>query len=141
MIQCLSTKMTQVHFPDGLRCAMLLAGPAATVISFGKEYTLRRPTRPESWRSEPPPGHVRCIAGRESKHRKRVKRFKPVRPVEAAAFICSALGAVLRHECVRRASAKERGRREDGRPQVRHPHRAIALDEGERVNMGAVQNE
>jgi len=48
-------------FPDGLTYPRLLHEPAATVISFGKDYILRLPTRPKSWRSEPPPAETHCI--------------------------------------------------------------------------------
>jgi hypothetical protein len=48
-------------FPDGLTYPTLLAEPAATVISFGKDYILRLPTQPKSWCSDPPPPEKHCI--------------------------------------------------------------------------------
>jgi hypothetical protein len=46
------------RFPHGLAYPSLLPEPAATVISFGKEYVVRLP---ESWRSELPPPEKHCI--------------------------------------------------------------------------------
>jgi hypothetical protein len=42
------------RFPDGLDRPSLVGMPAANVISFGKEYVLRLPTRPEGWRLDAP---------------------------------------------------------------------------------------
>src|SRR5690349_19313202 len=50
------------NFPDGLPYPCLVAERAATVISLGKEYSLRLPTRPESWRLAPPGPETHCIA-------------------------------------------------------------------------------
>jgi hypothetical protein len=49
-------------FPDGLPYPCLVAEPASTVISLGKKYALRLPTRPEGWRLAPPGPQIHCIA-------------------------------------------------------------------------------
>jgi hypothetical protein len=41
-------------FPDGLTHPSLVSAPSATVISFGKEYTLRLPSHAGGWRASPP---------------------------------------------------------------------------------------
>jgi hypothetical protein len=48
-------------FPDGLTHPSLVSAPSATVISFGKEYTLRLPSHAEGWRASPPAPETHCI--------------------------------------------------------------------------------
>jgi hypothetical protein len=50
------------HFPDGLDRPSLVSSPGANVISFGKEYALRLPTRPDGWRLMQPDPATHCIA-------------------------------------------------------------------------------
>jgi hypothetical protein len=49
------------RFPGGFEDPSLIDAPAATVLSFGKEYTLQLPTRPESWSFETPGPQTHCI--------------------------------------------------------------------------------
>jgi hypothetical protein len=49
-------------FPPGFSCPSLIHGPAATVISFGKEYVLRLPCRANGWLIGPPSFDKHCIA-------------------------------------------------------------------------------
>jgi hypothetical protein len=53
------------HFPDGLDGPSLVGSSGANVISFGKEYGLRLPARPGSWRLTPPDAGTHCIVAAE----------------------------------------------------------------------------
>ena len=47
--------------PDGLAHPSLITASAATVISFGKDFTLRLPSRAGAWRSVEPSPEIHCL--------------------------------------------------------------------------------
>ena len=48
-------------FPQGMKYPSLMTPSATTVISFGKDYTLRLPSRVKGWVTAEPPDNVNCL--------------------------------------------------------------------------------
>lgn len=49
------------RFPGGIAGPTLISPPGVTVVSFGKNYTLRLPVRAEAWAGAAPPPETVCI--------------------------------------------------------------------------------
>jgi hypothetical protein len=80
-------------YPAGVTCPSLMHSPAATVISFGKEYTLRLPCRASGWLASPPPFDKHGIAVTEKGAYVRANRL-PAENEFHACYVDMATGAV-----------------------------------------------
>ena len=80
--------------PDGLPHPSLITAPAATVISFGKDFTLRLPSRPGAWRLAEPTPDIHCLVVTEQGVYVRAN-FVPGQGKYQPCYIDMAAGAVV----------------------------------------------
>ncbi len=83
-------------FPDGLNCPSLIGEPAATVLSYGKEYTLQLPTRPEGWSITAPAPETHCMVLTEEGAFVRAN-FGPQGQGYRPCYIAMATGTIVQH--------------------------------------------